>query len=144
MNVYRKLKELKETGLLSDEFQGNQHYFFINHQNPLLKEYKRIILKDIGFEKTLSEKLKEIEGFKEAYLFGSYAKGQLSSTSDIDLLAIGDFNTVDLQKVIVDIQKTIHKEINCIELSPKEFQEKMKNRDPFLLDIMTKKYIRIE
>ncbi|TRZ83205.1 hypothetical protein D4R86_00990, partial [bacterium] len=29
-NVHKKLIELKEKGLLADEFEGNQRYFFIN------------------------------------------------------------------------------------------------------------------
>ncbi len=143
MNVYRKLIELKTTGILSDEFRGNQRYFFLNVKFPLFKEYKNIIMKDIGFEKALGEHLKKIPGLKSAYLFGSYAKGKFSPGSDVDLLAVGDFDTLKFQKVIVNWQKTIGREINCLKFTPQEFDAKKKARNPLLLDIFSHKRIKI-
>ena len=55
-NVYKKLIEFKKEGLLSDEFQGKERYFFLNKRYPFLKEYKKIILKGLGFEKVLKAK----------------------------------------------------------------------------------------
>lgn len=40
-NVYRKLLEFKKEGLLLDEFQGRERYFFLNKKYPFLKEYKK-------------------------------------------------------------------------------------------------------
>ena len=51
-NVHTKLIELKEQGILDDEFQGNQRYFFINKNYPLLKEYRNIVLKKSGLRKS--------------------------------------------------------------------------------------------
>lgn len=97
-NVYKKLLELKKEGLLSDEFLGKERYFFLNPKYPFLKEYKKIILKGLGFEKILKEKLKKVKGVESVYIFGSYAKNKLSFESDIDLLIVGDFDTFKLQK----------------------------------------------
>jgi DNA-binding transcriptional ArsR family regulator len=52
-NVHKKLLELKKEGMLSDEFSGKERYFFLNQKYPFLKEYKKIILKSLGFEKSL-------------------------------------------------------------------------------------------
>lgn len=56
-NVYKKLLELKKEGILSDEFRGKERYFFLNRKYPFLKEYKRIVLKGLGFEKILKGEL---------------------------------------------------------------------------------------
>lgn len=143
MNVYRKLIELKKLGILSDEFEGKQRYFFINKNYPLLKAYKNIILKGLGFEKILSDNLKKVKGVKSAYIFGSYAQNKFSAGSDIDLLAVGDFNALDLQKIIIKIQKLTGREINCVELTELEFNKRLKKKDPFLKDIFAKRYIKI-
>ena len=34
-NVYKKLIELKELGILFDEFQGKERYFSLNKKHPL-------------------------------------------------------------------------------------------------------------
>jgi len=142
-NVHKKLLELKEEGLLSDEFLGKERYFFLNPKYPFLKEYKKIILKGLGFEKILKEKLKNLEGIDSIYIFGSYAKNKLSLESDIDILIVGDFDTLKLQKKILEIQRLTGREINSIELTKKEFEKRMRKKDPFLKDIFSKKYIKI-
>lgn len=142
-NVYKKLLELKKEGLLSDEFLGKERYFFLNPKYPFLKEYKKIIIKGFGFEKILKEKLKKVKGVESVYIFGSYAKNKLSFESDIDLLIIGDFDTLKLQKTLLEIQKLTGREINSIELTKKEFEKRKKQKDPFLKDVFSKKYIKI-
>jgi len=142
-NVYKKLLELRKEGILSDEFSGKERYFFLNQKYPFLKEYKKIILKGLGFEKILKEKLKKLKGIDSVYIFGSYAKNKLSTESDIDLLIIGDFDTVKLQKILLEIQKLTGREINSIELTKKEFEKRKKEKDPFLKDVFSKKYIKI-
>jgi len=142
-NVYKKLLDLKKEGILADEFLGKERYFFLNSKYPFLKEYKKIILKGLGFEKTLKEKLKNLEGVDSVYIFGSYAKNQLSLESDIDILIIGDFDTLKLQKKLLEIQRLTGREINSVELTKKEFEKRMRKKDPFLKDIFSKKYIKI-
>lgn len=142
-NVYKKLIEFKKEGIISDEFHGKERFFFLNKNYHLLKEYKKIILKEVGFEKLLKEKLKRIKGIDSAYIFGSYAKDKLSSESDIDILVVGNFNDIDFLKVIPPLQKYSGREINTIDFSKEEFNSRMKNKDPFLKDIFSKKYIKI-
>lgn len=142
-NVHKKLVELEKEGIISDDVQGMERYFFINKKYKFLKEYKNIILKGVGFEKILKEKLKQIEGIDSAYIFGSYAKDKMSAESDIDLLVVGDFKTIELQKALLKIQKLSGREINSIELLNKEFDKKMREKDELLIDIFSKKHIKI-
>jgi predicted nucleotidyltransferase len=142
-NVYKKLIEFKKEGILSDEFQGKERYFFLNRKYPFLREYKKIILKGLGFERILKEKLKKLKGVDSVYIFGSYAEDKLSLESDIDLLIIGDFDILKLQKAILETQRLTGREINSIELTKKEFEKRIKGKDSFLKDIFSEKYIKI-
>ncbi len=142
-NVHKKLLELKKEGILSDEFSGKERYFFLNPKYPFLKEYKKIVLKGLGFERILKEKLKKIKGIESVYIFGSYAKNRLSLESDIDILIVGDFDTLKVQKVILEIQKLTGREINSIELTKKEFAKREKEKDELIADIFSQKYIKI-
>jgi predicted nucleotidyltransferase len=142
-NVHKKLIEMQEEGLLLSEYQGKERFFFLNKKYQFLKEYKKIILKSVGFENALKEEFEIIDGVDSVYLFGSYINSNFSRESDIDILIIGDFDFKKIQKVLLDMQKKIGREINSIELSKKEFKERLKKKDFLLDDIFSKKYIKI-
>lgn len=139
-NLVRKLKELEEEGILKSEWRGNQRYYTLNPSFPLIKEYKKIILKTVGFEAMLKTALQEVEDIKKAILFGSYAQDKMDLSSDIDLLVVGNHNTIELQRKIAAVQKTTNREVNVISMSPKEYSKKLKT-DPLLKSIHEKKRI---
>lgn len=141
-NLVRKLKELEDEGVLKSEWKGNQRYYSLNHAFPVLKEYKKILIKTLGFEFILKKSLADIAGVKKAVLFGSYATDKMSLASDIDLLVVGTYNTVELQKKITKLQKTLDREINIVSMSPAEYARKRK-ADPLLKSIDEKKSITI-
>ncbi len=139
-NLTRKLVEFEQEGILRSETRGNQKYYFLNPSFPLLAEYKRIATKTFGFEHLLREIFGEVKGLKKAFLFGSYASNKMDSSSDIDLLAIGEHKPLELHKKIADIQKKIDREINLISMSSAEFESKQKT-DPFIKSIRSKPMI---
>jgi len=141
-NVHKKLFELKKEGLFKDEFQGKERYFFLNRDYPFLKEYKGLALRGFGFEKMLKKVIEDIDGIEAVYLFGSYVKDKLSQESDIDVLIIGSYDSLKLQKAILGLQKNSGREINFVEFDQQEFKQK-KNTDPFLKSIFSEKYIKI-
>jgi predicted nucleotidyltransferase len=141
-NTDRKLKELEKEGLLSSDFEGKQRYFTLNKSYPLLKEYKEIILKTLGIEKRLKDLFIDDDKLKEAYIFGSYAKGKMDANSDIDVLLIGDHSSIEMGRKIMEIQKETSREINTINLSLEEFHRKQK--EPFLKNIFKEKHIKLK
>ena len=142
-NVHRKLLELKKEGIVLDNFQGKERYFFINKKYRFLEEYKNIILKGVGFEKILKQRMEKVKGIRSAYVFGSYVKNKMTSESDIDILVVGDFKTTELQKALLEVQRLSGREINSIELSEKDFKKRIKKKDPLLEDIFAGKNIKI-
>ena len=140
-NLTRKLLELEKEGILKSRWQGSQRFYSLNRDFPLIKDYKNIILKTIGFEHALKIALKGIAGIKKAVLFGSYAQDQMDSHSDIDLLIVGKHNTVELQKSIAQIQKKVQREINLISMSAAEYNQK--RNSPLLKSIAAKKSINL-
>ena len=141
-NLDRKLKELEKEGILRSEQRGRERYYFLNPAFPLLNEYKKIILKTVGLNPALKEALQGVRGLKRAYVFGSYAKDKMDTASDIDLLAIGDHDTLELQRKIAKIQKTVGREINVLSFGSVEY-EKRRKKDPFLKSVHQGKKIQI-
>ena len=141
-NLTRKLLTLEKEGILKSRWQGKQRYYSLNKNFPLLKEYKNIVLKTLGLEQILKTALSKVAGIKKAVIFGSYAQDRMDSHSDIDLLVIGDHNTVDLQRAVAQIQKSIQRDINAVSMSLQEYNDK-KGNDPFLKSIEVKKSVKI-
>ena len=142
-NLSRKLEELESEGILSSEFSGKQRYYFINKKYPLLKETKKAFELKYGLGNLIARGLKKIKKIKEAYIFGSYAKGDFESESDIDVLIIGSHPVMEATKVLLPIQEKIGREINVIDLTEKEFEKRKENKDEFIMNIFNGKVIKI-
>jgi predicted nucleotidyltransferase len=142
-NLVKKVKELEQEGIFKIQKRGNLKLYSINQEYPLYDEYKKIVLKTLGFEGTIKRLLKETSGIKEAYIYGSYACNKLDVHSDIDLLIIGNHDIVPLQRKLNKIQKDINREINSIHMDEKEFKKRIKSRDAFISALFKQKYIKI-
>lgn len=140
-NLAKKIKEFEIMGLLNVEPIGNLKIYSLNKKFPLYEEYKKLVLKTVGIESTLKEVLLKVEGIKKAFIFGSYAENKMDQSSDIDVMVIGEHNTVDLHKAIGKVQKTIDREINITSMSEKEYRAKSK--DPFISKVMRGKKINL-
>ena len=142
-NLTRKLIELEKAGILKSELKGKQRYFSLNKSFPLLPEYKKIILETAGFEHLLKQSVDSIPDIDNAFIFGSYASGEIDTLSDIDLLVVGNHDTIKLQKEVAGMQKKINRQINVISMSKDEYERK-KRSDPFLKEIIARKKIIIK
>jgi len=142
-NLDKKLKELEKEGIFKSEFRGKQKYYFLNKNFPLLNEYKQIFNKTIGLEYQLKNILQRVKGLEETYIFGSYANNKLDVLSDIDLLIIGSHKSLDAEKAIIPLQKTIGREINIIDMTREELERKKLERDPLIKHVFSKQIIKI-
>jgi len=142
-NLVKKLKELEKDGILRSQIRGNLKLYSINKKYPLYEEYKKIILKTIGVEEKLRKIVKEVVGIKEAYIYGSYAKNKMDIHSDIDLLIIGDHETILLQRKLNNLQKEIEREVNPVNMDERDYKKRIKNKDPFVLAVLKEEHIKI-
>lgn len=142
-NLVKKIKELEKEGILKSQDRGNLKLYSINKGYSLYNEYKRIVMKTIGLEASLRKIFHDTKGVKETYIYGSYAKDKMDAHSDIDLLVIGNHNSILLQKKLNKLQQETDREINVVNMDGSEFKKRIKNNDSFILDILKKKHIRI-
>ena len=139
--MVKKLKELEEDGILAVEFKGNLKLYSINTRHPLYKEYRNIILKTVGFEEKIKTILGRIKGIKNAFIYGSYVQNKMLAHSDIDLLVVGDHDTIALQRAVNKLQREINREINVLSMGVDEFKKRKKKKDQFLLNVIKGKHI---
>ncbi len=142
-NVYRVLLKLEQEGILKSEFKGKERYFSSHTQSPLYKSHKDIFLKTAGLEHVLRERLKSVAGLREAYLYGSYARGAWGPASDIDLLLVGEHKGIEAQKILYKMQKEAGREINAVNMRSGDFRKRKNGKDQFLQSVFEKKVIRL-
>lgn len=141
-NVHRKLVELEKVGLLVSRFSGKQRYFTLREEFPLLAEYEGIVRKSYGVDVELGRLLRGVRGIKEAYVFGSYARGTMDELSDIDLLLIGNPRRERVLEVLQNLEKSLGRRINLTEYSETEFATKRK-KDPFLKKVFSAPLLKV-
>lgn len=135
-NIRRELLSMEKAGLFEKEKMGNQTHYFLKKDSSLFNEYKSIVFKTIGIEGTLRKELKKIKGIKRAFIFGSFAKNKEDSSSDIDLMIIGeDIDEDILIEKINKLEKILRREINYHIWGQKEFEKKAKT-ESFIQSIL--------
>ena len=142
-NLSRELSRLEEEGLFRSEFRGNQKYYGLNKEYPLLKEVFSILRRTIGVVPAVSEALRKVPGIHAAYLYGSFAKGEEDAASDIDVLIVGKPEAGELASAAGRLEKLLNREVNYSVIADQELKRKLANDDPFLSDIWNGKRVEL-
>lgn len=140
--VSRILQRLLRRELLTSQKKGNLKLFQLNPHFPSLPEIKNLVQKESGQIPLLTQALKQIPLVSLATVYGSAAKNQLTSTSDIDLLIVGSPPVDELNQQLNRLEKTLSREINYSLYSPKEFFSE-KKKPGFLRHVLSQQTINI-
>ncbi|MEP6791757.1 MAG: transcriptional regulator [Ramlibacter sp.] len=89
--VQRELASLAQAGLLVVTALGNQKHYQANAAAPVFEELRSLVLKTSGLVDVLRTALAPLAGAIDvAFVFGSVAKKQDTTHSDVDLLLVSD------------------------------------------------------
>ena len=139
----RAINNMVSEGVLISEYKANARFFQANKKYPIYKELKSIVFKTVGVQGRIRDALEEIGNVKFAFIYGSYAKARETYVSDIDLVVIGNANEDTLIKVLDSLEDKFQREINYKLDTFKEFKKEIKEKEPFLLEIMRDKKIML-
>lgn len=137
-NTQKELKKLEAEGILKSIKIANLRYYSVNKEFPLLDEFKSMVSKTIGIESEIKKVFENESKIKFAFIFGSYAKGELKIKSDIDIFLIGNIGEDRVIKKIKSAEKKIGREINFHIAKQNEFLKSLKEK--FFYKDIIKKY----
>jgi predicted nucleotidyltransferase len=141
--LYKEEKNLVSLNLVNEEKKGKVTLVSINKKLSYFNELKSLIIKTVGLCDLLKTALSEFKEIKYALVYGSFASGEESAMSDVDLLIIGDVNEEKILKRISQVEKKVEKEINYILWSENELKNRIKNKDHLLREIAGKPIIML-
>ena len=133
--LHKELSRLAQAGLLLRKAQGNQVRYQANRRSPVFEELAGLLRKTTGAAEVLGNALAPLEP-PIALIFGSVARGTETASSDVDLLVIADLGFADVVKATYPAQAALGREINPVVYNPAEFQRRLDEGDPFVLDLL--------
>ncbi len=141
--LYKEVKNLVSLGVISENKRGKVTLVSVNKKLPYLAELKGLMAKTAGLVTMLRDSFSEIEGIKFALVYGSFASGDQTESSDIDLLIIGDMKEESVLKPISQVEKRIDRDINYVLWNSNEFHKRAKGKHHLLTDIIKKPIIMV-
>ena len=136
-SLQRELQGLTAAGILKTHKQGRMVYYQANEESPVFPELRGLFLKTAGLVDVLADALTALAGkLRLVFVYGSVARGQERSDSDIDLMVIGSVVPADLALPLRRARETLGREINPTVYSRAEFDKKRKGKDHFLTRVL--------
>jgi predicted nucleotidyltransferase len=137
-SVQQEMPRLEKAGIVLREEDGNRVYYRVNMHCPIYPELKAIFLKASGVGQILRKYFtKKVGEIRVAFIYGSVAKGGEEAWSDIDLLVVGDIKSRALAEILYDAKKDLSRSVNHSHYSPAEFAKKVREKNPFVLDVLS-------
>ncbi len=140
--VQREVEKLLKIGFLEKSIQGNRVYYKVNRNTPIFEDLKNLFFKSVGIAEALKENLQD-KKIEIAFIYGSYARGEESLLSDIDLMVIGDISSKQLSGFLAKTKTELMREINYAVFSLNEFIGKAIQKDHFINSVLRDKKIFI-
>jgi predicted nucleotidyltransferase len=144
-SLQRELESLVGAGLLERRQDGRRSYFRANSASPIFADLRGMIEKTSGLIPALKAALKPLGGrIKLAFLYGSIARGEERSTSDVDLAIVGTLRQIDLLPALRKLESRFSREVNVTLFSPEEFRDRLAGGDHFLHSVLQGKTIMLK
>jgi len=136
--VQRELEKLTAAGLITMQAVGRQKRYQANQASLLFSELRGIVLKTFGLADVLQQALTTVvQEIKVAFIYGSVAKQEDTSNSDIDLMLISDtLSYAELFPLLEQSQVQLGREINPTFYSEKEWVRKRKSKNNFIIQVI--------
>jgi len=132
-SVQRELKTLTEAGIILRTQTGNQVFYRANRGHPVYSELHALIAKTLGVFHLVSAALVPLaDRIQFAFVYGSFARGEETAGSDVDLLIIGSLTLDDLLERLAPAELSLRRPINPSIYSLQEWIDKLRNGHHFL------------
>jgi predicted nucleotidyltransferase len=137
--VQRELARLEQSGLVNVRRIGTQKHYQANPDSPLFDELCSIARKTVGLTEPLRNAIAPLASkITAAFVFGSVAKKQDTSTSDIDLMVISDTVTYpDLYTALEPLNERLRRTVNPQVYTQREFAKRVKDQNSFITRLLT-------
>jgi predicted nucleotidyltransferase len=144
-SLQRELKRLSESGVLQSRRMGNLRVFKANPASPLYPELVSLTRKTCGVPAVLMQGLEPLASkLSLALVYGSVAKQEDTSTSDIDLMLAGvDLTLAEVLQHLQAAEIALGRKVNPTLYTIKEFEQRRADPDSFVSKVLSQPTINL-
>ena len=138
-SLQRELVNLVQAGVLRKRTEGKQVYYQADPESPFLPDLQGLMAKTAGLVDVIREALAPLASrIAIAFIYGSVARAEELSTSDVDLMVVGDAGLKDLGLPLRQARQRLAREVNVSAHSREEFERKAKAGHHFISAVLDK------
>jgi predicted nucleotidyltransferase len=148
--IKRELEKMTQAGLLTVKRIGNQTHYQANPASPVYDELISISRKTFGLADIIRQALQADgsliadDSIQYAFIYGSIAKGEDTTQSDIDLMIIGDdLAYTDMMNLLIPIEKELQRQINPSIYTLEGFKNKLNEKNSFITRVLKQEKINV-
>lgn len=136
--VQRELAKLASAGLVTITRIGNQKHYKANANAAVFEPLRELVLKTSGLADVLRTTLAQIGGrIRAAFVYGSVAKQQDTSLSDVDLMIISnELSYADVFAILEDASKRLGRTVSPTIYSEAELTRRIRARNSFVTRVL--------
>ena len=136
-SLQRELAALVSVGILKTRRAGRMNYFQADSDCPIYPELRGLLTKTAGLVDVLRDALAPVaRKIACAFVYGSIARSEERSASDVDLLIVGDVTLSQLAMRIRRCAEKLGREVNPKIYGIDELAEKSSAHDHFLRSVL--------
>jgi len=135
--VKKEVDNLLFLGILKND----KGMILLNNQCNYLEDLKNIFIKTDYIFYPLQEAFKNVNA-DFVFVFGSFARGNFTSESDVDVMVVGTLKSFDLYKKLKSFEDVIKRDINPVVWTIEHLKKEKKSG--FVKDIFKKGIIMVQ
>jgi predicted nucleotidyltransferase len=131
-SVHRELRRAVSAGLVTEESARRPHRYRAASEGPAYAPLRDLLSLTVGVEDRLRRALSGVEGVLVASIHGSWAKGTVTPTSDIDLLVVTEGDRAAVLRAARSVGRSVGREIDVSTLTVAGLREMVQAENPFV------------
>jgi len=131
----RELERLVDAGLVTRSIEGRQVYFQAAADSPLFDAVRTIVRRTVAAPDVLRRNLAGLRGVGRAFIYGSYARGEDTPASDVDLMIVGRPDVDELTDRVGAAEGELGRTVAYTILTADELTDRRKHRDRFIASV---------
>ncbi len=128
----RELERLVDAGLVTRSTEGRQVYFQAAADSPLFDAVRTIVRRTVAAPDVLRRHLAGLRGIERAFIYGSYARGDETPASAIDLMIVGSPDVDELTDRVVVAEGELGRPVSYTILTERELERRRRRGDRFV------------
>lgn len=133
--VHLALEKLARQGLVESRRVGPLRLWRMDPAHPLYRSLRELYARTVGIVAQLRMLLEGHKGIRFAFIFGSYARGDDDTRSDIDVFVVGDLKADPLISATQKLEADLGRELNAVVWTEQDLRKRIQERSPFLATV---------